>query len=93
MSGERYYQQDRQYLRLTDTQIDEIDFGQPQFQFAELFRNNPELTEQTNKILNANMAALIDDLRPTLERTIGNTVQQFIGRVFAKFSIDELFPK
>ncbi|XP_050309450.1 putative beta-carotene-binding protein [Anthonomus grandis grandis] len=93
MNGQRYYQQDKQYLKLTETVIEDIDFGKPNFRFYNLFRNNPELTEQTNKILNANMQELLNDLRPTLEQTIGKTVLEFIGRVFARFSIDELFPK
>lgn len=93
MNGQRYYQQDKQYLKLTDTVIEQIDFGKPNFQFYNLFRNNPELTEQTNKILNANMQELLNDLRPTLEQTIGKTVMEFIGRVFTRFSIEELFPK
>lgn len=93
MMGERYYQEDKSYLKLTETVIENIDFGKPQFKFYDLFRNNPELTDQTNKILNANMEELLNDLRPTLEQTIGKTVLEFVGRVFAKFSIDELFPK
>lgn len=93
MNGEKVVQQDKQYLKLTKTVIDDIDFGKPEFHFYNLFQNNPELTEQTNKIINANMVELLKDLRPTLEDTIGKTVQEFIGRVFMRFSIDELFPK
>ncbi|CAG9768276.1 unnamed protein product [Ceutorhynchus assimilis] len=93
MNGQRFYQQDKQYLKLTETIIEDIDFGKPNFQFYELFKNNPELTQQTNKILNANMVELLTDLRPTLEQVIGNTVLEFIGRVFQRFSIEELFPR
>ncbi|KAH1013686.1 hypothetical protein HUJ04_002649 [Dendroctonus ponderosae] len=93
MNGMRVYQQDKQYLKLTETVVDDIEFGKPEFKFYDLFKNNPELTEQTNKIININMKALLDDLRPTLEDTIGKTVLEFIGRVFSRFSIEELFPK
>ncbi|KAL1490585.1 hypothetical protein ABEB36_013254 [Hypothenemus hampei] len=93
MNGQRYYQQDKQYLKLTEIVIDDIDFGKPNFKFADLFRNNPELTDQTNKILNENMPELLEELRPTLEQTIGNTVLEFISRVFTRFSLEELFPK
>ncbi|XP_066140971.1 circadian clock-controlled protein daywake-like [Euwallacea fornicatus] len=93
MNGQRYYQQDKQYLRFISTKIDDIDFGKPEFTFYDLFKNNPELTDQTNRILNSNMPELLSDLRPTLELTVGKTVTEFIGRVFARFSIEELFPK
>ncbi|XP_030766697.1 uncharacterized protein LOC115890569 [Sitophilus oryzae] len=93
VNGERYVNQDKQYLKLTDIAIEGMDFGKPNFQFYNLFKNNPELTEQTNRILNDNMEELLNDLRPNVEQTIGKTVLEFIGRVFTRFSIEELFPK
>ncbi|KAF7282503.1 hypothetical protein GWI33_002606 [Rhynchophorus ferrugineus] len=93
VNGERYFNQDKQHMKLSEIVIEDMNFGNPNFHFYELFRNNPELTEQTNRILNANMEELLNDLRPTVEQTIGKTVLEFIGRVFARFSIEELFPK
>ncbi|XP_060518411.1 uncharacterized protein LOC132697136 [Cylas formicarius] len=93
MLGRRQFKQGKQYLVFPELDIESIDFGQPNFHFYNLFKNNPELTEQTNKILNANMDQLLEDLRPTLETTIGKTVLEFVSRVFNRFSVDELFPK
>lgn len=60
--------------------------------FADLFKGNPELTEHTNRIINDNVADILLDLKPVINKTIGDIILLLIKQVFERFSVDELFP-
>lgn len=59
--------------------------------FADLFRENPELTEHTNRIVNENIADVLSDLKPVINQTIGDIILLLVKQVFERFSVDELF--
>lgn len=61
--------------------------------FDNLFHNNKELTETTNKLINDNYDEIIKEVKPLVEETILAITFTILQQVFHTFSVDELFIK
>ncbi|KAJ3654884.1 hypothetical protein Zmor_014037 [Zophobas morio] len=92
LQAQRYKKGNNEHLKFSTMEIDEK-VHKAIFKFEGLFRNNPELTEQTNKILNENIDEILQELRPSIHLAIKQTVLGLISRLFEKFSVKELFPE
>lgn len=81
----------KEYLSLDKIDVDVI-VTDGKLYFAEVFKGNPELTENTNKVVNENIRDILSDLQPVINKTIGEIVLMLVRQVFDRYSIDELFP-
>lgn len=70
-----------------------MNIGRPVFHFADIFKDNEELNQQTNRIINENIVDIIDELRPVVDKTVTEFTIGIVTRIFNRFSFDELFPK
>lgn len=81
----------KEYLIFDRIDLD-LDISNGKLHFADLFRGNPELTDNTNRIINENIADILNDLKPVINKTIGDIILLLVKQVFERFSVDELFP-
>ncbi|XP_044268729.1 putative beta-carotene-binding protein [Tribolium madens] len=91
VDGERYFKKGKEFIAITDKKLD-LSLGKPVFYFDNFFRDNPELNEQTNKIINENIVDILDELRPVVDQTVTEFVLGIVTRLFNRYSMDELFP-
>lgn len=81
----------KEYLIFDTIDLD-VDLKNGKMYYADLFKGNPELTENTNRIVNDNIVDILGDLKPVINKTIGDIILLLIKQVFERFSVDELFP-
>lgn len=60
--------------------------------FADLFKGNDLLTNNTNKFINENEEALAKDVDPVVTEAVGQLIGKIFNHVFELFTIDQLFP-
>lgn len=60
--------------------------------FADLFKGNELLTNNTNKFINENEEALAKDVDPVVSEAVGQLIGKIFNHVFELFTIDQLFP-
>lgn len=70
----------------------DLDIGKPHLQFDNIFGDNKELNDQTNKVFNENIVELFEELKPLLIEVISQFVFGIESRVFDRYSFEELFP-
>ncbi|KAK9888498.1 hypothetical protein WA026_000748 [Henosepilachna vigintioctopunctata] len=92
MRGPRLTKNGKQYFNFNQNKLD-LKFGQSSMRFDNLFQNNEELNMQTNRAINENIDSIIEELRPVLTEVIGKFIFGLIGKIFDKFSVEELFPQ
>ncbi|KAL3282198.1 hypothetical protein HHI36_005392 [Cryptolaemus montrouzieri] len=92
MSGSKYTKGKKEYFNFNNKSLT-LKFGHPVLRFDNLFQDNEELNERTNKIINENIESILEELTPVLNRVISDFVFGLIGRIFSRFSVEELFPK
>lgn len=71
----------------------DLDMGKTQIQFDNIFGDNKELNDQTNKVFNENIRDLYKELKPLLIEVISQFVFGIESRIFDRYSFDELFPQ
>lgn len=54
--------------------------------------NNFLTGEAMNEFLNDNWKDVADEMKPVLEKTIGDLFKQFSNRIYHKYPLDELLP-
>lgn len=91
LQGHRKNVNGKEYIVFDKINLD-IKFNGGKMYFADLFRGNPELTENTNRIINDNIDDILSDLKPIINKTIGDIILHLVRQVFERFSVDELFP-
>lgn len=90
LNGTRIKKNGQEYIKFNDLDMD-LDIGKPKFEFVDLFKNNKELTDRTNEVVNENIESIIEELHPVLNEIIKNIVLSLISGVFDKYSFNELF--
>lgn len=83
----------KEHLIFDKVKVDVKFGGGGELYFDDLFRDNQELTEQTNKILNQNLESILIEFKPVLDDIIGDIAGQLVHGIFRRYSVDELFPK
>lgn len=91
VTGKRNLKRGREHISFDNVNLD-IKLGKTNLFFEDLFPGNPEITEQTNRIISNNINEVFYELKPVLDQTIGKFILQLIHDVFEKYSLDELFP-
>lgn len=89
--GKHYTRDGKDFVKLGNYKID-VDLGKPHLQFDNIFGDNEELNDQTNKTFNENITELIEELKPLIIEVISQFVFGIESRVFDRYSFDELFP-
>lgn len=77
-------------------QFDKVDIKmtkkQSSLYFADLFKGNDLLTNNTNKFINENEEALAKDVDPVVSEAVGQLIGAIFNHVFELFPVDQLFP-
>lgn len=82
----------KEYITFDNIQL-ELRFGKTNLVFEDIFRGNQELTDRTNQLISENIQDIITEIKPVIDGTIGNFVLSLVHDVFARYSVDDLFPK
>ncbi|EFA03577.2 Circadian clock-controlled protein-like Protein [Tribolium castaneum] len=90
LQGRRYQKGSREYIKFCKMEVKES-VSKAHFRFDGLFKGNMELTRQMNQIVNENVDEFLTELQPAIHVAIEQTVLALVGRIFDKFSIQELF--
>lgn len=80
----------KSYLNFTSIDID-LAFGGGTVKFDNLFKDNPEVSEGLNKVINENVKDFLNELKPAAVQTISTIVFTLAKNVFDRYPIDELF--
>lgn len=91
VTGDRYFKKGKEYINIKTKKLD-LSLGKPVFYFDNFFRDNRELNEQTNKIINENILDILEELRPVVDQTVSEFIFGIVTRLFNRYSMDELFP-
>lgn len=57
-----------------------------------LFKDNQELNDNLNKVIEENIDVLAVDVKPVIAETIKSIFIQFIDQVYDKFPVNVLYP-
>lgn len=57
----------------------------------DIFKNNPELSEQTNRIIAEHIDSTINELKPVMQSSFEQLILGLLEKVMARYSLDELF--
>ncbi|ENN77414.1 uncharacterized protein LOC125502378 [Dendroctonus ponderosae] len=91
LKGEQFQKNNKEYVKWHKEDID-ISIGKINLYFEQIFGSNEELNDQTNRVINENIDQLIEELQPVIQKIVSEFVFSLINRLFAKYSMDELFP-
>ncbi|KAL1490573.1 hypothetical protein ABEB36_013243 [Hypothenemus hampei] len=91
LKGNPFNKKGKEYVRWEKEKID-INIGKINLIFERLFGDNTALNDQTNRVINQNIDGIIEELEPVIQEVVSNFVFNLINRLFAKYSISELFP-
>lgn len=90
-NGVRETRKGKIYLNFNERKLD-FNVTKAKLVYENLFPNNKQLTDATNKIINDNVQEFLGELKPLLEEVIGAFAFNIIQSVFRQFSLEELFP-
>lgn len=57
-----------------------------------LFKDNKELNDNLNKVIDENIDTLAEDVKPVVGETIRSLFLRFVNQVYNKFPIEVLYP-
>ncbi|XP_065164018.1 uncharacterized protein [Atheta coriaria] len=87
-----YKKKDRDHLSW-QCNIEQLTIKKLSIQFNNLFGNQTELTDNTNKVINENIDSLYDEISPVIKETINSVATNIVNHVYDLFPLDVLFPK
>lgn len=87
-----YTKKGKEYFKFKGDDV-QVDIGGIYIVFENLFKNNPELTDNTNRILNENSDVLYDEIKPVISKGISDLITAVFNNVHERFSVDTLYPK
>ncbi|XP_073985297.1 protein takeout-like [Rhodnius prolixus] len=91
MQGERFSKRGKTYFNVKDFLVD-FSIGHASVRLDNLFNGDQQLGEAMNEFLNDNWKDVADEMKPVLEKTIGDLFKQFSNRIYHKYPLDELLP-
>lgn len=92
ISGQRALRKEKEYINFDKIDLN-LHFGQPNtLVFDNIFKDNTELTDQTNKIISENIVGIMAEIKPVFDDTVAQLVLGLLKGVFDRYSLDELFP-
>ena len=95
LQAQREVKKGREYFKIdagdTVKKLDII-FDKANLEFEDIFKNNEELTRNTNRIISENIHEIFNELRPVIDETVSKFVIGTIGDLFNRYSLEDLFP-
>lgn len=92
ISGDRVLRKGKEHINFNKITLD-LAFGKPNsLVFDSIFRGNPELTAQTNKIISENIEGIMMEIKPVFDETVAQLVLGLLRGVFDRYALDDLFP-
>ncbi|XP_043251473.1 protein takeout-like [Colletes gigas] len=90
---ERYQNQEtgKIHQRVSDIYLD-FEIGHATLELDNLFDGDDMLSAAMNLFLNDNWRTIVAEIRPALEKTIGDLIKDFIDKIFSAFPEDMLLP-
>lgn len=70
-----------------------VDVKSIKVNFDNLFKGNPEITANTNRLINENTEILFSEIKPIIEKTVSQLVLSVINFVNNRYTSEELYPK
>uniref|UniRef100_A0A6P7H7H9 Protein takeout-like n=1 Tax=Diabrotica virgifera virgifera TaxID=50390 RepID=A0A6P7H7H9_DIAVI len=89
--GERQIRHGKTFFKIKATDVT-TKIGKVNLNFHNLFKDNPELTENANKILNENQEVLVESFAPVVVEVVKGFILGATGGVFDRYELPELFP-
>lgn len=81
-----------EYFKVTDKNMT-VSAKSVKLRLDDLFPNNQELTDNTNRLIAENMDTLYPEFKPVVEETLTRLFVAFVEGVHGRFPIDVLYPK
>lgn len=91
LKGQRRSMKGKEYIIFDKIDVD-LYIADAEMYFDNIFENNAELTAATNNAINENIHDILAEMQPVIKKTLGEIVLTFIGTLFRRYSVDELFP-
>ncbi|GJQ84882.1 hypothetical protein Trydic_g500 [Trypoxylus dichotomus] len=91
LSGKKIQRKGKEYLILEKIDYKLLEPPKAYMYFHDLFRNNPEITERVNMVIQENQEELFKDIYPLVEKIVSTIDLSLFKGVFDNFSLDELF--
>lgn len=91
MRGHKEKRGDEEYLRFDPFKV-KLRVGQSSIYLTNLFDGDPVLGPATNRVINENSNVFLEEIRPVLERSLGELFTEMANKITAKFTYKELFP-
>ncbi|KRT86740.1 hemolymph juvenile hormone-binding protein [Oryctes borbonicus] len=91
LNGTKINRKGKEYLILENIDYKLLEPPKAYMYFHDLFRNNPEITERVNMVIQENQEELFKDIYPLVEKIISTIDLSLFKGVFDNFSLDELF--
>ncbi|KAK9503718.1 hypothetical protein O3M35_010220 [Rhynocoris fuscipes] len=91
MEGEKFIKGGKTYYNVKEFWVD-FNIGHASVHLSNLFNGDQQLGEAMNEFLNENWQNVADEMKPVLEKTIGDLFKKFSNRIYHKYPLDELLP-
>ncbi|XP_066141331.1 protein takeout-like [Euwallacea fornicatus] len=92
LKGTPFQKNNKTFVKWNREKID-IQIESVHLLFERIFGDNAALNDQTNRVINENIGSIIEELKPVTQQIIGDFIFNLINRLFARYSISDLFPK
>lgn len=69
-----------------------VEVGSIKINFDNLFKGNPEITANTNRLINENAELLFSEVKPIIEKTFIGLIDNIVNFVYDNYPLDILFP-
>lgn len=91
MKARKIVKNGKEHFQVADRNIT-VHVGSIKLRMDDLFRNNQELTDNTNRVIAENIDSLYPEFKPIVEQTLTQIFVSFVDSVNKKFPLDVLYP-
>ncbi|CAA9997737.1 unnamed protein product [Nesidiocoris tenuis] len=91
MQGEKIQKNGMTYFNVKDFLVD-FSIGHATIHLTNLFDGDQQLGDSMNEFLNDNWKSLAEEIKPVLEKTIGDMFKKFSNKIYHKYPLNELLP-
>ncbi|XP_047363512.1 putative beta-carotene-binding protein [Vespa velutina] len=92
LKAQKIYRDNKVYLHFEKMKLN-IQIGGANLYLNNLFAGDPVLGPASNKIINANSALLIEEIKPVMESSLADLFTNVSNKIVKTFTYDELFPE
>lgn len=92
MTHAKYKKNNVDHLKIENVGV-EFSVGDAKVHLENLFDGSPDLGAIINQFINENWRSITNEIRPVLANSIEHILREITGRIYEKYSIDEILPK